>query len=199
MTTTFTMRRALFAGIATFAALAFAAGCGEDTGNSDNATDAETSTATDVEFNDADVAFAQMMIPHHEQAVEMAELAQQHAADPEIKSLADQIISSQGEEIATMTAMLDEWGAPVEMEGHGDMNMGGMATEDQMAELEAARGAEFDRLFVELMIAHHQGAIDMAETELAEGQNPEALALAEEIVEAQTAEITTLEEIQAQL
>lgn len=197
MTTTLTMRRALSAGVAAFAALAFAAGCGEDTGNSDDPTGAETST--EAEFNEADVTFAQMMIPHHEQAVEMARLAQEHAADPQIKELADQILSSQSEEIETMTAMLEEWGAPVEVEGHGDMDMGGMASEDQMAELEAARGAEFDRLFVELMIAHHQGAVDMAETELAEGRNPEALALAEQVVEMQTVEIATLEEIQAQL
>jgi uncharacterized protein (DUF305 family) len=198
MSKTFTVRRALAAGIAAFAALTFAAcsdNAGDEGGHDMDSTESESAT----DFNDADVTFAQMMIPHHEQAVDMAELAATQAADAEVIALAGEIAAAQQPEIDQMTALLEAWGQPVEMEGHGGMSMGGMATEEQMAELEAAQGADFDRLFVELMIVHHEGAVAMAEEHHAEGRNAEAAALAGAIIETQTAEIATLQEIQARL
>ena len=140
-----------------------------------------------------------MMIPHHEQAVDMAELAQEHATDAEVVDLAAQIAAAQQPEIDEMTGLLEEWGEPVAMEGHEGMSMGGMATEEQMTELGAAHGADFDKLFVELMIVHHEGAVTMAEEHHAEGQNADAAAIADAVIETQTAEIATLQEIQARL
>ncbi|MDA1361080.1 DUF305 domain-containing protein [Glycomyces luteolus] len=200
MSKTFTVRRALSAGIAAFAALAFAAACSNDSGDGGHDMDSmESESATDAEFNDADVTFAQMMIPHHEQAVDMAELAQGQAADAEVIALAGEIAAAQQPEIDQMTALLEDWGQPLEMEGHEGMSMGGMATEEQMTELAAAQGADFDKLFVELMIAHHEGAITMAEEHHAEGQNAEAAEIATAVIDTQTAEIATLQEIQARL
>jgi uncharacterized protein (DUF305 family) len=195
----FAVRRALSAGIAAFAALTFAAACSDDAGDgSEGATDS-TDAASDGDFNDADVTFAQMMVPHHEQAVDMAALAQEHAEDPEVLALADQIAAAQQPEIDQMTGLLESWGEPTEMEGHEGMSMGGMASDEQMTELEGAHGADFDRLFVELMITHHEGAITMAEEHHMEGQNAELMALAEAIIESQTAEVVALQEMLARL
>ncbi len=160
-------RTRLFAVLVALATAVFMTACSNssdtatDNGHADHAQTEETITVTGepAGFNSADIAFATNMIPHHEQALELSALVPERSTDPELLALADQIAGAQDSEIATMTAMLDEWGAPVEMEHHGDMSMGGMATEDQIAALEAARGAEFDRLFVELMIAHHLGGI----------------------------------------
>ncbi|MGV9771999.1 DUF305 domain-containing protein [Streptosporangium sp. NPDC003464] len=147
-------------------------------------------------FNEADVTFAQMMIPHHEQAVEMAELAEKRATDPEVKALAAEIKAAQDPEIATMTGWLSAWGKPATPEGgHGGHDMPGMMTAEDMAKLQKAKGAEFDRMFAELMIAHHKGAVEMARTEQAQGAAPEAKALAGEIVTAQEAEIGQLQKI----
>ncbi|MEU5156115.1 DUF305 domain-containing protein [Glycomyces sp. NPDC021274] len=200
MSKTFTVRRALSAGIAAFAALSIAA-CSDsgDEGGHDMDSMNSESESTEAEFNDADITFLQMMIPHHEQAIEMADLAQSQAADAEVIELAGQIAAAQQPEIDEMTGLLEEWGEPTEMEGHEGMSMGGMATEEQMAELQAAQGADFDRLFVELMIAHHEGAVTMAEEHHAEGQNADAAAIADAVIETQTAEIATLQEIQARL
>ncbi|WP_240192336.1 DUF305 domain-containing protein [Glycomyces sp. YM15] len=195
MSKTFTVRRALSAGIAAFAALTFAA-CSD---GGDEGGDAPASASAEADFNDADVTFFQMMIPHHEQAVEMAELAQSQAADPEVVELAAQIAAAQQPEIDEMTGLLEEWGEPTAMEGHDGMSMGGIATDDQMAELQAAQGADFDRLFVELMIVHHEGAVVMAEEHHAGGRNADAAAIADAVIETQTAEIATLKEIQARL
>ncbi|MEV3939021.1 DUF305 domain-containing protein [Glycomyces sp. NPDC049804] len=198
MRKTFTVRRALSAGIAAFAALSIAACSGGD-GEGGHDMDSMESESAEADFNDADVMFLQMMIPHHEQAVEMADLAAEHAEDPEVVALAGQIAAAQQPEIDQMTALLEGWGEPTEMEGHEGMAMGGMATEEQMTELSAAHGADFDKLFVDLMIAHHEGAVTMAEEHHAEGQNADASAIATAVIDAQTAEIATLQEIQARL
>src|SRR5690625_2945483 len=114
--------------------------------------------------------FAQMMIVHHEGAIEMADLAVEQASSEEVRSLAERIYAAQGPEIEEMTSWLEAWGedtAPMGgMEGHGGMDMEGMSQEEAMAELESLSGAEFDRRFLELMIAHHRGAVDMAQSEL---------------------------------
>ncbi len=155
----------------------------------------------------ADIAFAQLMIPHHEQAVEMADmaLAPKAAASPQVQALATQIKAAQAPEIEQLQGWLQQWGAPQQMAsastdadgGMDGMDMGGvtengMMTAEQMATLSAATDTAFDRQWLELMIAHHQGAITMAEQVKADSQNPQVIALANEIIKSQTAEIVVM-------
>ncbi len=155
------------------------------------------STSARAGFNEADVMFAQMMIPHHAQAVEMSELAETRAADPEIKELARSIKAAQDREIAMMRGWLQAWGASEASmgEGHGGHGMPGMMTEEDMAELEASQGGVFDRRFAEMMIEHHEGALEMARTELSRGANADAKELAERIIATQQAEIDQMKAI----
>jgi uncharacterized protein (DUF305 family) len=148
------------------------------------------------DLNMSDVMFVQMMIPHHEQAVEMAELAPGAGASPEVQELAAEIAAAQGPEITQMEAMLDRWGVG-QMMDHSGHQMAGMVSDADMDRLRATSGAEFDRLFLELMIAHHEGAIDMAQDPLANGEDPELRTLLEAIVEAQTAEIAQMQQMLA--
>ncbi|GAA4061433.1 DUF305 domain-containing protein [Nonomuraea soli] len=178
--------------VAVAGALALAA-CGNTSTTVTPATPASSPAASAASFNDADVMFAQMMIPHHRQAVRMADLAATRAADPEIKELAGRIKAAQDPEITTLTGWLTAWGEPVEAPMHHGMP--GMLSDDDMARLGAAQGAAFDRLFAEQMIAHHEGAIEMAETERSDGRDPAAKALAKEIAEAQKAEVAQLRKI----
>ena len=171
-------------------------------------TSTESSVEVSTEYNDADVMFAQMMIPHHHQAVEISDimLAKENIS-PEVTELATQIKEAQAPEIETMTSWLEAWGEPIEpeggMEGHdmggGIEDMEGMMNLDKMAELEAAEGEEAARMFLESMTAHHKGAVAMAQEEIDNGENPEAIALAETIVETQRAEIQKMEELLAAL
>ena len=145
----------------------------------------------------ADAMFAQMMIPHHEQAVEMSTLAETRASSPEITELAARIKSAQQPEIDQMTAWLEEWGLPVmpgmdAMAEHGGHGMSGMLTEEQLADLEAASGPAFDRLFAEFMIEHHEGAIDMAE-DVVDSRDPRVATLAQAILTTQAEEIAQME------
>jgi len=150
----------------------------------------------DGDLNMSDVMFVQMMIPHHEQAVEMAELAPGAGASPEVQELAAEIAAAQGPEITQMEAMLDRWGVG-QMMDHSGHQMAGMVSDADMDRLRATSGASFDRLFLELMIAHHEGAIDMAQDPLANGEDPELRTLLEAIVEAQTAEIAQMQQMLA--
>ena len=173
---------------------------GDDTETSSSSSEAEADSTDTSEaaatFNDADVTFAQSMIIHHEQAIEMARLASTRAESQDVLDLAARIEGAQQPEIDLMTEWLEAWGEePAADMGMDGMDMGGMS-EQQMTDLEATTGAQFDRMFLEMMIEHHQGAIEMANTETAEGENPEALELAAKIVADQTAEI---EEMQAML
>ncbi|WP_017584852.1 DUF305 domain-containing protein [Nocardiopsis ganjiahuensis] len=185
-------KRVLTAATAAFATALFAAACG-DGGGGDTVTTTPESEEQSAEFNDADVHFAQMMIPHHEQAVEMADLADTRAGD-EVLALAEEIREAQGPEIEQMETLLDTWGAGVE-HGMDDSQMDGMLSDEQMAELEAAEGEAFDTLFLQSMVLHHEGAVDMARTELDDGVNPEARELAEEIITAQESEIEQMNEM----
>lgn len=209
------LRRSALAGIALSALLVTAAcGGGDDMdgmehGNSSQST--STSSSANATFNDADVMFAQMMIPHHEQAVEMADLAPTRANDPELKDLAAKIKAAQDPEITTMKGWLTAWGKPTEAPSNHSMpgmssapghnmpgmnsDMPGMMSEQEMADLEAAKGTAFDKKFAQMMIAHHNGAIEMAKTEQANGSNPEAKALAAKIASDQAAEVQTLQKI----
>jgi len=164
-------------------------GCGGDEPETD---EAGSSTA-----NATDIAFAQGMIPHHQQAVQMSDLvlgASPGAVDQEVMALAEQIKQAQAPEIALMQGWLDDWGAPADMEGmEGMEGMDGMLSTEQLGELEAAGGAKLERLFLTGMIDHHEGAVTMAQTELDEGSDPDALELAEDIVQTQQDEITQME------
>ncbi|MFG2302424.1 DUF305 domain-containing protein [Actinacidiphila glaucinigra] len=198
-------RRAALATIAAAAALVLAACGGTDhAGGTHTAPAATASTpASAGQYNQADVTFAQQMIPHHRQAVAMAEVAETRASSDEVKSLADKIKQAQDPEINTMSGWLTAWGKDVpqdigmdhEMPGmdHGDASsMPGMMGSDQMGDLDGASGKAFDTMFLTMMIEHHQGAIDMAKTEKNQGAYAPAKALAGDIVTAQTAEITQM-------
>ncbi|CAL8973493.1 hypothetical protein TESS_TESS_02756 [Tessaracoccus sp. O5.2] len=161
---------------------------------------ASASSEVAADHNDQDTTFAQMMIIHHEGAIEMSQLAIERAESPEVVALAERIAEAQGPEIEEMTAWLSAWGEDVSPGGHGGMDMGGMdmngmSQEEMMTQLDGLTGAEFDQAFLEAMIAHHEGAIGMSEQQLAEGQNPDAVALAEKIIADQQAEITEMQEI----
>ena len=157
-------------------------------------TGAETDGTTRAAFDDADVEFAQGMIAHHEQAVEMAEFALDPTvgARPEVVDLATRIAGAQEPEIVTMTGWLAAWEMPMAMDmsdGHDMSAMDGMMTTDEMDALAALTGADFDVAWMQMMVEHHEGAISQAETVLSDGSDPEVLALAERIITAQRGEI----------
>ncbi|MEU6162134.1 DUF305 domain-containing protein [Streptomyces sp. NPDC047130] len=148
--------------------------------------------------NAADRAFTTGMIPHHRQAVEMADLAPGRAGSAEVKDLAAQIQKAQGPEITTLTGWLEAWGEEVPGEDathHSAHGSGGMMSAEDMEELRAASGAAFDEAFLRMMIEHHEGAVAMAEEELADGSHGPARRMAEDIVASQSAEIDRMREL----
>lgn len=154
--------------------------------STDQVDHSEHMVAENSEFSADDVMFAQMMIPHHQQAVELGEIAQNGEAGAEVLALAKEIAHDQTHEIEHMQAWLKAAGASEHMDH--DMPMTGMLTEAQLETLRAAKGAEFDRLFLEGMIAHHEGAIAMAE-DVVDSKNSEVAELAASIIESQTKQI----------
>ena len=204
-----TRKTTLLAGALLAGALALT-GCSDDSVashmdsmESGSAESTSTSGAEDAAFNDADVTFAQGMIPHHEQAIGMAQMAQGRAQDPGVLDLASRIEAAQLPEIETLTGWLEEWGVEDSGTGrmdHGGMDHGGgMMSEEDMNALMAASGAEFDRLFLQQMIEHHTGAVDMAMTESAEGQSTGAIAMADTIRDTQNAEIAEMNQLLTEL
>ncbi|MEG9247457.1 DUF305 domain-containing protein [Arthrobacter sp. Soc17.1.1.1] len=210
------MKRSLSLASLSLAALVTLSACGPSSGGDKEGSAGTGGSSAQAGHNDADVMFAQQMIPHHEQAVEMSELMlAKDGISPEVTDLATRIKEAQGPEIRTMTGWLDAWGEPVEadggMEGHdmgsdmgsdtgsdtGGSASDGMLSEDELSELDAADGSDASRLFLESMTAHHEGAVGMAQDEIDDGQHPEAIALAERVVETQTAEITEMDELLA--
>jgi uncharacterized protein (DUF305 family) len=197
-----------------FAALALALGapvlltaCG---GEDDTAADIPESA----EFNAADVDFASGMIPHHAQALVMVDMAKGRDISPETADLMERIEAAQAPEIEQMTGWLEDWDQPVpdlgDMNdmGSGDMGdmdhsdrgdmgemdgMTGMMSAEDMADLDAAQGSAFEQMWLSMMIEHHEGAVEMSEVELEEGEYADALALAESIIESQEAEIAEME------
>lgn len=149
--------------------------------------------------NSADVGFATDMIPHHRQAVQMADMALSKATNAQVKSLAATIKSDQDPEIAAMSGWLTGWGRAIptssmgsSMGSMGGMSMPGMMSDTDMAALHKASGAAFNRMWVQMMTAHHQGALTMARTELTKGQNPDARSLAKSIISSQSKQIQQL-------
>lgn len=169
-------------------------------GSSDSAT-SETLPQVDAasaDFNDADVVFAQGMIPHHSEALAMAEMAlsPDAQASPEVQAIAAQIQAAQDPEIEQMTNMLGAWGQPLDMPGMDDMDgmegmegMEGTMSAEEMAALATLSGPEFDAAWASAMIVHHEGAVSMAQTVKASGSNSDVLALAEAVIVGQQAEI----------
>ena len=146
-------------------------GCANGAENSDGA------------FSSQDIMFAEMMIPHHEQAIEMSELAFANTTNPDVLALAEQISGAQEPEIELMKS----WPGVNSM-GHAGHTMAGMLDEKEMEMLRNSTGADFDRLFLEGMIKHHEGAIEMAEM-IIDSANPEVAELGSSITASQKAEI----------
>ncbi|CAL9617877.1 hypothetical protein SUDANB176_05776 [Streptomyces sp. enrichment culture] len=199
------LRRGAAVAAAGAAALVLAACGGNDDGSaghgghgSSTASASASAPAAQGRHNAADVAFAQGMIPHHRQAVEMADLAPTRARSAEVKKLAEEIKKAQDPEIRTLSGWLASWGEEVPAEGavdhssHGAHAMDGMMSAEDIDELEKASGEAFDTAFLEMMIEHHEGAVDMARTEQADGAHGPAKEMAEDIVTSQSAEITRM-------
>jgi len=140
-------------------------------------------------YTDDELMFASMMIPHHSQAVTMSELALANSTNPEITSLATAIRDAQAPEIKQMQSWLDQSDYSGTHAGH--MDMGGMLSDEELAELSTAKGSAFDRLFLEGMIAHHEGAIDMLSM-IKNSTNSEVKKLYADILTGQSAEIKTM-------
>jgi uncharacterized protein (DUF305 family) len=149
----------------------------------------------DTEFNDADIEFASGMIPHHAQALAMVDLTTGRTLDPEVTKLAERIRDAQAPEIEQMTDWLAQWrkldpDASGEHAGHGEMaDMPGMMTADEMAALAGAADSEFQTVWLEMMVRHHEGAVEMARTQQEDGEYADALVLARAIETGQTEEI----------
>ncbi|MFJ2756728.1 DUF305 domain-containing protein [Nocardioides sp. NPDC087217] len=174
---------------------------------------------SETEHNKADVTFATDMIQHHAQALSMVDLTMDRNLEPEVQELADSIRAAQSPEIETMSGWLQQWGEEVPStmrdhvngghEGHGDGedssmsdsmegmdgDMPGMMSAEDMDALENASDAEFSDMWLTMMIEHHEGAVEMSETEQDEGRFKPAVDLAGTIIESQTAEIDTMEKL----
>ncbi|MFC5034539.1 DUF305 domain-containing protein [Streptomyces sp. So13.3] len=174
---------------------------GHDMGSMDSSSSPATTAAASPSagaHNAADVTFAKQMIPHHRQAVEMADLATTRAASADVKTLATRIKGAQDPEIKTMSTWLTSWGEPLPQEMQGmDMSAGmpGMMSAGDMDRLKKGSGAAFDAMFLQMMVQHHQGAVEMANTEKAQGQFGPTKELANAVVTAQTSEITQMNKL----
>jgi uncharacterized protein (DUF305 family) len=205
-------RRAALTATAVTAALVLAA-CGNDSDSASSghqghssASSSASADATTAAHNAQDVSFAQGMIPHHQQALEMAKLAADRASSAEVEDLAARIEKAQDPEIQTMSGWLKSWGKDVTtsdssmesmpgMEHSAHSDMPGMMDSKDMDELEKASGADFDTMFLTMMIEHHKGAIEMATTEKDKGKYGPATSMSDGIITAQTAEITEMNKL----
>ncbi len=197
----------VWAAIAVATALLGVGGCAS-TDSANSTSETVVVSVNDGPHNAQDVTFLQGMIPHHEQAVVMADMIPAMSSNPEMLTLGKEIKAAQAPEIADMTSWLEQWNIPVDSSGgshvmsdgttmDGSM-MGdgaGMMSEQQMSELNDADASRFDNLWLDMMIEHHEGAIAMSEEELFGGENPQALALATAIISAQEAEITLMKQM----
>ena len=201
MTYTLTCRQLRIGVVAAaLALLAVLSGCSDAADGS-----ADPSASANQAFNEADVKFAQTMIPHHEQAIEMSTIMlDKPGVDPDVTKLAQQIKDAQEPEMTILTGFLTAWNQPLipdhGAEAHEDhWAAEGMMTPEEMQELTAADGPTGQRLFLDGMIEHHKGAITMVQEEIDNGENPDALKLAVAIKDGQTAEIKTMESLLARL
>ena len=157
-------------------------------------------------FNDQDVDFATNMIPHHQQAIEMAAMVPDRSTDPAVLKLASDISAAQGPEIETLKVFLVQWRQGADTPAPSEspdphqamdpsMDMQGMVDAAAIANLASLKGPEFDKLWMQSMISHHEGAIEMANAEIAGGANVDAKTLAQQIVTAQQGEITQMKQM----
>ena len=201
MTSRTPTRRAALATVAVTAAALLLAACGgggDHDGHAAHGTSASPGASATTAHNAQDTAFAQGMIPHHQQALEMARLAAGRASSAQVKDLATRIEKAQDPEIRTMTGWLKAWGEQVPMAGmhhSGHSGMSGMMSDGDMAELKKAEGKDFDTKFLSMMVEHHQGAVEMAGTEKNKGAYGPAKAMADAIVTAQNAEIKEMKKL----
>ncbi len=182
--------------LSSFAVLALLAGCAnttQETSHGDHGDHSDHSETMET-MGETETMFATMMIPHHQQAIDMSELALNNSTNQDVRKLAQQIIDAQAHEIEQMQAWIDGHGHEV----HGDHEMAGMASEEDMAKLATLESPEFDELFLNLMIVHHEGALDMVSM-LDGTEEPEAKELAKHIVEVQKAEIALMNQLLQQL
>ena len=194
-------------GMAALTAVAAIGGCSNSATREAASSPASTSasqSAVDSPHNQADGMFATMMIPHHQQAIEMSDIiVAKQGIDPRVVDLATQIKAAQGPETETMQGWLTAWGmggmAGMPGMDHGDMGgvggMDGMMSPAEMDALKNAQGVDAAKLFLTGMIKHHQSAITMSQDEIKNGKNPDALALAASIIESQQKEIDTMNQI----
>lgn len=198
----------LGAALAAVVAAVFLAGCGgaEDSASAGGGPEIPETPVISGEpagYNADDVSFATNMVPHHKQAIELAELVPDRSTNPEMAALASQITATQQPEINIMNVFLVQWNENPEAggdsggEGHAGhgQSMQGMVDDATMTRLESLRGTEFDTLWLESMISHHQGAIEMAKAEIANGENVDAIAMAKTMVAAQEAEIGQMKQM----
>jgi uncharacterized protein (DUF305 family) len=175
------------------------AGC---SAGSNEAADTSSSTSTSAAasaHNKQDVMFAQMMLPHHKQAVEMSDmlLDKGKGVNADVITLAKQIKAEQGPEITKLSAWLKDWDAD-SMSGM-DHSMSGMMSDSDMTDLDTASAKDAGKLFLRQMIEHHTSAVDMAGTEVDKGKNTDAVAMAKSIVSSQTEQITQMQDMLASM
>ena len=197
------MRRQLLTiGVAALAVLTTLTACNSTSSEATHSATTSSSVAAQ-QHNQADVTFAQHMIPHHQQAIEMSDtvLAKQ-GIDPRVIDLANRIKAAQGPQIAQMQSWLSQWAVPsmpVTADGMAGHNVSGMMSEQDMSDLKNAQGVDAGKMFLTQMIAHHQGAITMGTDEIHNGQYPPAVSMASSIVTGQQQEITEMQSILATL
>jgi uncharacterized protein (DUF305 family) len=153
---------------------------------------APTGPAPTANVNHADVRFLQMMYPHHAQAVEMAKLVPNRSQNQQLKDLATAIENAQGPQMQQMTALLASFGKPAPSTTL-DHPMRGLMTPQQMTALEGLSGAAFDKMWLQMMVEHHQGAVDMSQDALKNGTNPDVKAMAQAIITSQQSEIAKMQ------
>ncbi|MFF4500594.1 DUF305 domain-containing protein [Streptomyces sp. NPDC001401] len=203
--TSMARRTALMAATVTAGLVLAACGNDSDTGSSGHdghasASSSSAASSSAAAHNAQDVSFAQGMIPHHQQALEMAKLAAGRASSAKVKDLAARIEKAQDPEIRTMNGWLKSWGGTVPsampgMDHSAHSGMAGMMDSKDMAMLEKASGTGFDTMFLTMMVDHHKGAVEMAGTEKAKGAYGPATSMADDIVTGQTAEITEMNKL----
>ncbi|WP_340687762.1 DUF305 domain-containing protein [Amycolatopsis coloradensis] len=189
-----TSRKLVGAALAALASFAVLTGCASsDTASTGHGM--STVKAPDPQqtgHNQADVTFAQGMIPHHEQALAMAKLVDGRTKNAKVVDLAARIQKAQDPEIQQLTGLLKGWGVAPSGEHSGHGSASGMMTEDDLAKLGKAKDAAFDKQWLEMMVKHHEGALEMAKTALQQGSNAEVKALAQKVIDGQQAEITEM-------
>lgn len=192
------------------AATLIVSGCSDGGDDSQNEQTASSSQAS-AQFNDADVTYAEGMIMHHQQAVEMSDIIlAKSGVDPDVVEMAKQIKKAQGPEIKEMQTWLEDWGQDDSgHEGHGGdsesgdemskMGHEGMVSPEDIKKLKDADGEQASKLFLDQMIEHHEGAVKMAEDHREDGKNPDAVELSKNVIKDQKAEIKEMRTMRASL